>query len=67
MSEGFLDDLLDDLKEKIEDKECNLSVNFDNMEIKFPFTDRTIIRLDGKFGADGLKISWGKKKRKRQR
>jgi len=63
MGEGFLDDL----KEKIEDKECNLSLNFDNTEIKFPFTDRTIIRLDGKFGADRLKISWGKKKRKRQR
>ena len=61
MDEGFLDDL----KKKIEGRECNLSIDFDNMEIKLPFTDRTIIRLDGKFGADGLKIGWGKKKRKR--
>ena len=57
---------LDDLKDKIEDKEVNLSVDFDDVEIKFPFTDTTIIRLDGKFGFDGLKIGWGKRKKKRR-
>ena len=63
MGEGFLDEL----KDKIEGKEVNLSVNFDDVEIKFPLTDKTIIRLDGKFGFDGLKIGWGKKKRRRNR
>lgn len=62
MGEGFLDDLRD----KIEDREVNLSVNFDDVEIKLPFTDRTIIRLDGKFGFDGLKIGWGKPKKKKK-
>ena len=57
---------LDDLKDKIEDREINLSVDFDDVEIKFPFTDTTIIRLDGKFGFDGLKIGWGKRKEKRR-
>ena len=63
MGEGFLDEL----KDKIEDKEVNLAVNFDSVEIKFPFTDTTIIRLDGKFGFDGLKVGWGKRKKKRAR
>ena len=57
---------LDELKDKIEDKEVNLSIDFDDVEVKLPFTDTTIIRLDGKFGFDGLKIGWGKPKKKKK-
>ena len=60
MGEG----LLSELKEKIEDKEVNFSINLENVEIKFPFSDRTIIRLGGNFKLDGLKIGWGKKKKR---
>ena len=63
MGEG----LLSELKEKIEDKEVNFSINLENVEIKFPFSDRTIIRLGGNFKLDGLKIGWGKKKKTARR
>ena len=63
MGEGFLSEL----KDKIEDKEVNFSINLDDVEIKFPFSERTIIRLGGNFKLDGLRIGWGKKKRKRKR
>ncbi len=61
MGEGFLSQL----KDKIEGKEVNFSINLDDVEIKFPFSERTIIRLGGNFKLDGLKIGWGKKKKKR--
>ncbi len=61
MGEGFLSQL----KDKIEDKEVNFSINLDDVEIKFPFSERTIIRLGGNFKLDGLRIGWGKKKKKR--
>jgi len=63
MGEG----LLSELKEKIEDKEVNFSINLEDVEIKFPFSDRTIIRLGGNFKLDGLKIGWEKKKKRARR
>lgn len=63
MGGGFLSEL----KEKIEDKEVNFSINLDDVEIKFPFSERTIIRLGGNFKLDGLRIGWGKKKRPARR
>jgi len=63
MGEGFLSQL----KDKIEGKEVNFSINLDDVEIKFPFSERTIIRLGGNFKLDGLKIGWGKKKKTARR
>lgn len=59
--------MLDGLRKKIEGKEFDLSIHFDNMEIKFPFSERTIIRLNGRFGAEHLRIGWGKKAKKSKR
>ncbi len=59
MGEGFLSDL----KDKVGDKEVNFSVNLDDVEIKLPFSERTIVRLGGSFKLDGLKIGWGKKRK----
>ena len=63
MGEGFLSQL----KDKIEGKEVNFSINLDDVEIKFPFSERTIIRLGDNFKLDGLKIGWGKKKKTARR
>ena len=63
MGEG----LLSELKEKTEDKEVNFSINLEDVEIEFPFSDRTIIRLGGNFKLDGLKIGWEKKKKTARR
>ena len=57
--------ILSDLKEKIEDKEINFSVSLDDVEVKLPFSDRTIIRLGGNFKLDRLRIGWGQKKKRR--
>lgn len=61
MGEGFLSDL----KDKIEDKEVNFSINLDDVEIKLPFSEKTIIRLGRSFKLDRLRIGWGRKKKKR--
>ena len=63
MRQGFLSDLRD----KISDKEVNFSLSLDDTEIKLPFSEKTIIRLGGNFKLDGLRIGWGKKKKKARR
>lgn len=61
MGKGFLSDLRD----KIEDKEVNFSINLDDVEIKLPFSEKTIIRFGGSFKLDKLRIGWGAKKKRK--
>ena len=54
--------VLDDLKDKISDKESNISISANDVEIQLPFLEK--FRLGGDLKLEGLKIGWGRKKRK---
>ncbi len=53
--------ILDDLKDKISDKESNISVSANDVEIKLPFLEK--IRLGGDLKLEGFKIGWGRKRK----
>jgi len=54
--------ILDELKDKVSDKESNVSINLDDGEIKFPFLKK--IRVGGELKLEGLRIGWGRKRKK---
>ncbi len=58
----------DELRDKIGDKESNISVSADDVEIKLPFLEK--VRLGGDLKLEGFRIGlgrekWGRKGRKR--
>lgn len=53
--------ILDDLRDKISDKESNISVSANDVEIKLPFLEK--IRLGGDLKLEGFKIGWGRKRK----
>ena len=55
--------ILDDLRDKISDKESNISISANDVEIQFPFLEK--FRLGGDLKLEGFRIGWGRKKRKR--
>jgi len=57
--------ILDDLKDKISDKESNVSVSANDVEIKLPFLEK--IRLGGDLKLEGFKIGLGREKWGRKR
>ncbi len=54
--------ILDELRDKISDKESNISVSANDVEIQLPFSDRKI-RLGGDLKLEGFKIGWGRKRK----
>ncbi len=57
--------ILDDIKDKISDKESNISVTASDIEIKLPFLEK--IRLGGDLKLEGLRIGWGREKWERKK
>ena len=53
--------ILDELRDKISDKESNISVSANDVEIKLPFLEK--IRLGGDLKLEGFKIGWGRKRK----
>jgi len=57
--------VLDDLRDKISDKESNISVSANDVEIKLPFLEK--IRLGGDLKLEGLRIGWGRERWRKKR
>ena len=58
--------ILDDLRDKISDKETNISISANDVEIQLPFSDRKI-RLGGDLKLEGLRIGWGRERWRKKR
>ena len=55
----------DELRDKISDKESNISVSANDVEIKLPFLEK--IRFGGDLKLEGLRIGWGSERRGRKK
>ncbi len=55
---------MDDLRDKVSDKETNISLNVDDVEVELPYSGRKG-RLGGNVKLEGLRIGWGRKKEKK--
>ena len=57
--------ILDELRDKISDKESNISISANDVEIQLPFLEK--IRLGGDLKLEGLRIRWGRERWGRKR
>jgi hypothetical protein len=57
--------ILDDLEEKLRNKESRLSVSVEDLELKLPISGRTV-RLGGTWKLDNIKLGFGRGTRVRR-